>query len=78
MTKDTSIKFCSNCGSRLVKVVTPAHKLKTCNGGYDFFPLGKKFNSETGKRQYGILVKCKNKRWWNCCDKWSEGELIQK
>lgn len=66
-------QYCSVCGGRLIRIPKPAEKLSVPNycGGYIMYlPLGKRFNEETGERQFGILVQCENKKWWNNCDKW--------
>ena len=57
--------YCTECGRDLIRVPRPAHKLMI-NFHFDSsFPLGHKYNTKTGKRQFGIVVKCPKARWWN-------------
>lgn len=57
-------EYCHHCGGILIRVPKPAETLESYTpwGG---FPLGSRFNSETGLRQFGIVVKCPKARWWN-------------
>jgi len=59
--------FCEVCGSELIKVPRPAEKLKySLMFGIGSCELGSRYNSKTGMRQFGIELRCPNKRWWNC------------
>lgn len=69
MKTDKFKKYCSNCGGDLIRIPVRADKLfvpfHDCS-----YPLGTRYNIVTGHKQYGILVKCTNKKWYNSCDKW--------
>lgn len=57
--------FCSTCGAELIRVPKPAHKLWIYYYPDNDMPLGEKYNPKTGMRQFGVQVRCPNKRWWN-------------
>ena len=63
-------KYCEKCGAELIRLPKPAEKIKieVCNG-FDSWTtiLGQRFNTETGMRQFGIIVKCPNATRWNDC-----------
>ena len=62
--------YCSRCGGNLIRIPYPAERL-FIDTIFDInCPLGTRFNPITGKRQFGLIVKCENKKWWNNCDKW--------
>lgn len=59
--------YCKNCGRELIRIPRPAEKCEIYIAPECSLPLGSRFNSETGLRQFGIVVKCTNARWWNNC-----------
>lgn len=72
-TKSTEEKwerYCSKCGSELLRVPIPAEKAKVVEyawGDCTTFNLGSRYNKYSGKRQFGIVVMCPNSKWWNHC-----------
>jgi len=61
-------KYCTTCGEELIRIPVPAEKAKVLDYGFGdcaYFPLGSKFDKHTGLRQFGIRVKCPNKKWYN-------------
>jgi len=63
-------KYCTECGEHLIRIPKPAHKIiievfDPIHGGA--YLLGTKYNEKTGKRQFGIIEKCPNKKWYNNC-----------
>lgn len=60
------MEYCTSCGAELIRVPRPAENLLIeCSAWGDEMPLGTRFNSHTGMRQFGIEVLCPNDRWYN-------------
>ena len=62
-TKDEH-KYCQECGSELLHLKISAEKVYEI-GMFGIHYPHTKFNTYTGERQYGIRLKCPNKRWHN-------------
>ena len=73
-------KYCIACGRELIRIKVPAEKLKfticTPYGDCSEEMLGTKFNKHTGKRQFGIRVKCPNANWFNRCTDYVDEESL--
>jgi len=58
------MKYCTECGENLIATPKRADKLEVVYM-FDVGILGSKYNSKTGFRQFGIEMKCPNKKWYN-------------
>ena len=58
------MKYCTQCGTELIVVIKPAHKLECMISIMDVGLLGTKYNPETGHRQYGRQIRCPRYKWW--------------
>jgi hypothetical protein len=63
-------QYCTHCGGELIRIPKPAEKLEVTHSyGSDVYsePLGTRYSPLNGQRQFGLLVQCINKKWYNHC-----------
>ncbi len=75
MTKKKFKQYCSNCGGYLIRIPVRADKI-LIPYYYGTLQLGARYNQITGYEQYGIIVQCENKKWYNNCDKWVDEDSL--
>jgi len=64
-------KYCGHCGKSLLQITIGAEDVVEYYGldvSKPYWP----YNRKTGKRQYGTMFKCPNKRWYNSHEKYTK------